>query len=152
MKTSLCAAIVLASVLCAGCTDAQRCELQTGHSDPAFCYAHAAEINAALGIAGRTQADQFGMASQSLEGGLGSTQGLAEQNQRSAQMLIDQTQKFPRFQPPEPVAPVGVDQGWDSAPPGAASPGWGSQPQVPLAPTGFPATSGRRPEKVSSRC
>jgi hypothetical protein len=68
----------------------------------------------------------------------GSLQGLAEQNQRSSQMLIGQAQQFPRFQPPEPVAPVGVDQGWGSVPPGAASPGWGPEPQVPLAPTGVP--------------
>ena len=116
MKTNLWVVIALASVLCAGCTDAQRCELQTGHSDPAFCYQHAAEINAALGNAGYTPADQIGIASQSLENGLGSMQGLAEQNQGSAQMLRDQAQQFPRFQPPEPVQPVGTDQGSGSAP------------------------------------
>ncbi len=126
---------MLASVLCAGCTDAQRCELQTGHSDPAFCYEHAAEINAALGNVGYTPADQIGIASQSVENGLGSMQGLADQNQRSAQMLIDQTQQFPRFQPSLPAADVSPT-GWGSAAP-SPPPGYVSSPDPGLGPSYF---------------
>ncbi len=126
---------MLASALCAGCTDAQRCELQTGHSDPAFCYAHAAEINTALANAGYTPANQIGVASQSLENGLGSIQGLAEQNQRSAQVLHDQAEQFPRFQPSLPTAYVSPNE-WGSAPP-SLPPGYISSPDPGLGPSYF---------------
>jgi len=62
------------------------------------------------------QQQTIGVAAQSLENGLGSMQGLADQNQGSAQMLRDQAEQFPRFQPPEPVPPVGAGQGSGSAP------------------------------------
>jgi len=69
------------------------------------------------------------LAAQSLANALGSMQGLAEQNQRSAQMLHDQAEQFPRFQPPEAVPPVGVDHSWGSgsAPP-SLPPGYVSSP------------------------
>jgi hypothetical protein len=122
-------ALVAISLLSTSCTDAQRCELQTGHSDPAFCYEHAAEINAALS----QTAVSSSSGSQSLENGLGSMQGLAEQNQRSAQTLIDQTQQFPRFDPslhPAYVSPNSWGSGSapPSPPPGYVSPGPGLGP------------------------
>jgi hypothetical protein len=118
------AALVTISLLCGGCGPsvndvaegyARQCQIkyETAPAAQELCLMRVAQwrqntIN--------TQLYQEGIASQSLEKGLGSMQGLAEQNQRSAQVLGDQAEQFPRFQPPESVPPVGAGQGSGSVP------------------------------------
>ncbi|MFZ0247676.1 MAG: hypothetical protein WAL68_18530 [Candidatus Binatus sp.] len=95
-----------AGLILSGCATDQ-CASLTEPADIAACQANQRQANwRALAVA------LGGMSN-----GLGSMQGLAEQNQQSAQTLIDQTQQFPRFQPPESVQPVGVDQGRGSPAP-----------------------------------
>lgn len=95
--------------------------------DASRCYASKREANWRA----------FAIASGSMSNSFGDMQGLAEQNQRSSQMLIDQTQQFPRFQPPEPVPPVGADHGWGSARPPSLAPGYVSSPDPGLGSSYF---------------
>jgi hypothetical protein len=108
------------SLVLSGCATDQ-CASLTAAADVAECQASQRQANwRALAIAAG-----------SMSNGLGSMQGLAEQNQSSAQTLIDQSQQFPRFQPSLPPAYVSPN-GWGSAPPslppGYVSPGPGLGP------------------------
>jgi hypothetical protein len=101
-----------AGLVLSGCATDQ-CASLTEPADIAQCQAYQRQANwRALAIAAGSMSNSFG-----------DMQGLAEQNQRSSQTLIDQTQQFPRFQPPEPVSLVGADHGSaaPSLPPGYVS-------------------------------
>jgi hypothetical protein len=111
-------------LILSGCATDQ-CASLTADADIAQCQAYQRQANwRALAIA-----------TGSMSNGLGSMQGLAEQNQRSAQTLIDQTQQFPRFQPSLPPAYVSPN-GWGSAPP-SPPPGFVRSPDPGLGPSYF---------------
>jgi hypothetical protein len=115
-----------AGLILNGCATDQCAPLAAAGYDASQCYASQREA--------RWRA--VAIASGSMSNSLGDMQGLAEQNQRSSQMLIDQTQQFPRFQPPDPVPPVGADHGWGSAAP-SPPPGYVSSPDPGLGPLYF---------------
>ncbi len=125
-------ALVTISLICSGCGPsvndvaeryARQCQIkyETAPEAQELCLMRVAQwrqntIN--------TQLYQEGIASQSMENRLGSMQGSAEQNQRSAQTLIDQKQDFSQ-----------QAQQWSPPPASYNSPGWGSAP--PSLPPGY---------------